>query len=68
MAVLFDNDDTFYPLQGLILDLRSNPGGALQSAIEVSETFLQRDQLIVETCGRTLSVRAQAALVVAGAP
>ena len=40
-------------LEGLVLDLRANPGGALQSAIEVSETFLQRDQLIVETRGRT---------------
>jgi carboxyl-terminal processing protease len=40
-------------LNGLIFDLRGNPGGALQAAIEVSETFLQRGQLIVETRGRT---------------
>jgi carboxyl-terminal processing protease len=39
-------------LQGLILDLRANPGGALQAAIDVAETFLQRDELIVETRGR----------------
>ena len=61
MAVLFDIDDTLYPLQGLILDLRGNPGGVLQSAIEVSEMFLQRDQLIVETRGCTRSVRARPA-------
>ncbi len=61
MVVLFDIDDTFCPLQGLILDLRGNPGGVLQSAIEVSEMFLQRDQLIVETRGRTRSVRARPA-------
>jgi carboxyl-terminal processing protease len=35
------------------LDLRGNPGGLLQQAIDVAETFLQRDQLIVETRGRT---------------
>lgn len=40
-------------LQGLIFDLRGNPGGALQAAIEVSEAFLQEEQLIVETRGRT---------------
>ena len=40
-------------LEGLILDLRGNPGGLLQQAIDVAETFLQREQLIVETRGRT---------------
>jgi carboxyl-terminal processing protease len=40
-------------LEGLVLDLRGNPGGLLQEAIEVSETFLQKDQMIVETKGRT---------------
>ncbi len=40
-------------LTGLILDLRGNPGGLLQQAIDVSETFLQKDQSIVETRGRT---------------
>ena len=41
-----DSDDS---LEGLILDLRGNPGGLLQQAIDVSETFLQKDQAIVET-------------------
>src|SRR5206468_6807125 len=40
-------------LDGLIFDLRGNPGGLLQEAIEVSETFLQKGQMIVETRGRT---------------
>lgn len=40
-------------LEGLVFDLRNNPGGLLQEAIEVCETFLQKGQLIVETRGRT---------------
>lgn len=40
-------------LEGLIFDLRGDPGGLLQEAIEVSETFLQKGQSIVETRGRT---------------
>src|SRR5262245_5099831 len=40
-------------LDGLVFDLRNNPGGLLQEAIEVCETFLQKNQLIVETKGRT---------------
>ena len=40
-------------LEGLVFDLRNNPGGLLQEAIEVCETFLQKGQMIVETRGRT---------------
>src|SRR5215471_15366955 len=40
-------------LDGLVFDLRNNPGGLLGEAIEVCETFLQKNQLIVETRGRT---------------
>jgi carboxyl-terminal processing protease len=40
-------------LEGLVFDLRNNPGGLLQEAIEVCETFLQKGQLVVETRGRT---------------
>ena len=40
-------------LDGLVFDLRNNPGGLLQEAIEVCETFLQKGQLVVETRGRT---------------
>lgn len=39
-------------MRGLILDLRFNPGGLLMAAQEVSELFLERDQLIVFTKGR----------------
>src|SRR3989441_10593193 len=40
-------------LDGLVFDLRNNPGGLLQEAIEVCETYLEKGQLIVETRGRT---------------
>jgi carboxyl-terminal processing protease len=39
-------------MDGLVFDLRGNPGGLLQEAIEISETFLQKGQLIVDTRGR----------------
>jgi carboxyl-terminal processing protease len=39
-------------LEGLILDLRDNPGGLLQAAVEVSDHFLQKNQLIVYHNGR----------------
>jgi carboxyl-terminal processing protease len=38
--------------KGLILDLRSNPGGLLQEAVDVSDHFLAKDQLIVYHYGR----------------
>jgi carboxyl-terminal processing protease len=38
-------------LKGLILDLRNNPGGVLNSAVSVSDAFLE-DGLIVYTEGR----------------
>jgi len=39
------------PLKGLVLDLRNNPGGVLQAAIQVSDAFLNNG-LIVYTEGR----------------
>lgn len=39
------------PLQGLILDLRNNPGGVLQAAADVADAFLDGG-LIVYTQGR----------------
>jgi len=42
-------------LQGLILDLRGNPGGLLQEAVQVSDHFLKKDQLIVYHYGRNSS-------------
>ncbi len=38
--------------QGLILDLRNNPGGLLSSAVGVSEQFLETDTLVVSVKGR----------------
>ncbi len=37
----------------LILDLRNNPGGLLNQAVEVSDRFLEKDNLIVYTKGKT---------------
>jgi len=37
---------------GIILDLRSNPGGTLSAAVEVAGNFLKKGQLIVSTRGR----------------
>lgn len=39
-------------LSGLILDLRNNPGGLLNQAIEVADFFLPRGELVVSTKGR----------------
>jgi len=41
------------PLQGLVLDLRNDPGGLLNGAIAVSAAFLPKDTLVVYTEGRT---------------
>lgn len=39
------------PLTGLVLDLRNNPGGVLQAAVDVSDLFLNKG-LVVFTKGR----------------
>ncbi|HTQ52402.1 MAG TPA: S41 family peptidase [Candidatus Acidoferrales bacterium] len=39
-------------MQGLILDLRENPGGLLDEAVGVCSKFLPRGQLVVTTEGR----------------
>lgn len=43
-------------LNGLILDLRSNPGGLLSSAVEVCEMFVD-EGMIVSTSGRNVESR-----------
>ena len=45
------------PLQGLVLDLRNDPGGLLNSAIGVSSVFLPPDVKIVSTDGRTADAK-----------
>ncbi len=44
------------PLRGLVLDLRNNPGGVLDAAVQVSDAFLERG-LIVSAKGRTPDAR-----------
>lgn len=39
-------------VEAIILDLRSNPGGLLNAAVEVSDKFLEKGKLIVYTEGR----------------
>jgi carboxyl-terminal processing protease len=39
-------------IQGLILDLRNNPGGLLTSSVEVTEKFIEPGRLVVYTEGR----------------
>ncbi|MEO5623888.1 MAG: S41 family peptidase [Dokdonella sp.] len=63
--------DNKVPLRGAILDLRSNPGGLLTSAVEISDDFLT-DGVIVTTRGRLpqsdLSFRATPGDLLNGAP
>jgi carboxyl-terminal processing protease len=40
------------PLQGLVIDLRNNPGGVLNAAVEVSDVFLKKGT-VVYTEGRS---------------
>jgi carboxyl-terminal processing protease len=40
-------------LRGLILDLRDNPGGLLDAAVDVSELFVPQGSVIVSTRGRS---------------
>ena len=40
-------------LEGLIFDLRFNPGGYLQAAIQVADKFLKKGQKVLITDGRT---------------
>ena len=46
------------PLDGLVIDLRSNPGGLLDAAVEVSDLFLN-DGVIVSTRGRVAMASAE---------
>jgi carboxyl-terminal processing protease len=40
-------------LDGIILDMRNNPGGLLNEAVAVADMFLDKNQLIVSHHGRT---------------
>jgi carboxyl-terminal processing protease len=39
-------------MSGLVLDLRDNPGGLLNQAIDVSDLFIRKNDLILSTLGR----------------
>ncbi len=44
-------------IQGIVLDLRNDPGGLLNSAVSVSAAFLPREKLVVYTEGRARNAR-----------
>jgi carboxyl-terminal processing protease len=44
-------------LQGLVLDLRTNPGGLLNEGVAVADMFLEKGQLIVSHRGRASQER-----------
>jgi carboxyl-terminal processing protease len=46
-------------MRRLLLDLRENPGGPLDQAIAVSNRFLRRGELVVETRGRVATANEQ---------
>ncbi|MBI4576777.1 MAG: S41 family peptidase [Planctomycetes bacterium] len=43
-------------MRALVLDLRSNPGGLLEAAVEIADKFLDRGRLIVYSEGRNPEV------------
>lgn len=44
-------------IDALVIDLRNNPGGLLDAAVEVAEPFFRKGELVVYTQGRTASDR-----------
>lgn len=46
-------------MAGLVMDLRNNPGGLLDQAVEICDTFLPRGQLIVSTEGRSARLKSE---------
>ncbi|MBN1842407.1 MAG: S41 family peptidase [Deltaproteobacteria bacterium] len=45
-AALVELESGETPLEGLIFDLRDNPGGLLEQAVKVADTFLQEGQIV----------------------
>ena len=39
-------------IESVVLDLRGNPGGLLEAAIDVTEKFIKKDQLVVSVANR----------------
>ena len=46
-------DESDDELKGIVLDLRNNPGGLFTASVEISDIFLDHNQPIVSTRGRT---------------
>ncbi|WP_263383467.1 S41 family peptidase [Granulicella arctica] len=44
--------DKFGDIKGLVIDLRGNPGGLLNEAVNMSDKFLQKGQIVVSQKGR----------------
>jgi carboxyl-terminal processing protease len=44
--------DKFGDLSGLVIDLRSNPGGLLNEAVNMADKFLEKGQIVVSQKGR----------------
>ena len=44
--------DKFGDIHGLLIDLRGNPGGLLNEAVNMSDKFLQKGQIVVSQHGR----------------
>ena len=49
------------PLKGLVIDLRGNPGGLLNQAVDMCDKFLQRGQVVVSQHGRVAADQVYAA-------
>ncbi|ADV81430.1 S41 family peptidase [Terriglobus saanensis] len=45
--------ERFGPLNGLLIDMRSNPGGLVNEAVAMADKFLQRGQVVVSQKGRS---------------
>lgn len=55
-------------IDSLVLDLRNNPGGLLDAAVEVAELFFKKGELIVYTQGRKSGDRDEYRSEIQGAP
>jgi carboxyl-terminal processing protease len=55
-------------ITSLVIDLRNNPGGLLEAAVEVAEPFFRKGELIVYTQGRKPSDRDEYRAETDGAP
>ena len=54
--------------RSLVIDLRNNPGGVLEAAVEVAEPFFRKGELVVYTQGRSARDRANPPAAAEGEP